>query len=321
MAITISQAEAVSRPFFSEVFTENVYRRCAALQLLNEHERIQDGGEYAVFPIDVTEAGTAEAQGAREQVVIRDEETITAVRSEWKYYRGSTMIWPDEAVKNTGNAAIIKLMRKKADIAQKSLATKMGRDIYTRNPNGKGMQDLTTIIGTGALGGVNEKLFRSKVINVAALKMYGDSDDSLSGLINESLFDTEHCTHMLLAPTMKSKIEAVWVKEAGRFQMTQSNRLVELGLKTFRFMDVDFVSDQFLSESETLRSSLFGIDIEALEFYRSSEGSSNGTWKDAEPLGYPDGLFRIPRWVGELTATRRRTMFRVEGVASVEFGL
>lgn len=317
MAITIEQADAVSRPFFSSQFTQNVYRKSALLTLLMEYQRTRVGGTKARFPINYKELGTAQARGPREQVVFRSGETRTSVETGWSYYDATTFLWKDERVENDGDEQIINLMTDKADEVQEDLATKMARDLYTRNPNGKGLNDLVTIIGTGAFGGVDEPLFRGKVYDTATMLMYGEN--SLAQACDDSLFGTGSVSHIMLAPTTKSKIEAVWVDQTAQYQMVQNDRLVRLGLKTFRFRDIDFVSDQFMSESTELQQSLFGLDIGSYELYVSPAATKTGEWIDATPMGYPEALARVPLWTGQLSVRRRRSSFRFANVAEVKF--
>ena len=319
MAIEIPQAEAVSRPYFSTRFNPNVYRRCAGLQLLYRHKRMLPGGAYAVWPIDYRELATAQARGPREQISFQGRDTMTSVKSEWAYYHATTVIFADERTENAGEAQVIRLTKRKADEVQKDLATLMGRDLYVQNPSGRGFNSLSRIISAASFGGVDEEVFRSNVQSQNTVKFYGAGDDSLTTAINGTLFGEDACTHALIAPQMKSLLEAAWMVQGGRLQMARNKDLVDLGLKTFRFMDVDFVADQFLSETDALKQSIFGIDINGLECYESATSTSSGEWKDGLMLGYPDALVRVPRWSGQLTAVRRRTMFRITDVASVQF--
>ena len=317
MAITAQQAETVSKPYFSDVFTENVYRKSATLRLLKAEKRMITGGIEARWPINYRDLGTADAFDPEDQVPFDSRETMTYVESKWRYYKATSNIYLREMNENQGEAAIIKLVRRKADEIQDDLATRMGNDLFTTNPNGLGITTIPTLVGTAAYGGVNEAVYKGKQAT-GAMKIYGTGDADLSKRLDDSLFGVHKTTHVLLSPTLHTQVEEVWVEQGARFQLTSSQKLIDLGLETFRFKGTDFVVDQFMDRTTALQQTMFGIDMPALICYESPTGSK-GKWMDATILGFPEGLVRIAVWVGQLHALRRRTMWRVTGISAVTF--
>ena len=324
MAITIEQANAVSKPYYDKSFTENVYRDCTLLMLLKDAKRMIPGGTDARFPINVSELGTATAIGPREQVPFASTDTMTSVLTTWAYYVVRNFIWKDEQVENVGDQAVVRLVRRKVEEMISDMATKMGRDIYTKNVSGKGFNPISDLIGATAFGGVDEPAFRSGTIvpSSGSIKIYGSTNDSLSRAINASRFGTKKVTDIVISPLIKTMVEQAWVAQAGRIDVAESKRKRDLGLDTFRFMNVDFVSDQFAGETtpNNTEGVLYGIDTEAITCYESAAGTKNGEWIEATLAGYPGAMARVSEWTGQLTVTRRRTMFKAtQKVTGVTF--
>lgn len=321
MAITVEQANAVTTKYFSKQFTENVYRMCTLLALLKDKKKIITGGTEARFPINYRELGTAEAHGPREQISFQSKDTVTAVETDWSWYDATNIMWRDEIAENVGEPVIIDLMRRKTKELVEEMSTKMGRDLYKENVNGKGFNWLGALIGTQAFGGVDEPTFRSRTLTPTSgtIKMYGSGNDSVSRVINQTLFGGQKCTDILVSPMIKTMIEETWVDKGARFQMTESKRKIELGLDSFRFMGVDFVADEFAAETG-IEGDMYGIDTENLFCYVHPNASSEGKWVETTVGGYPQSKVRVNTWVGQLTTTRRRTMFKSSAkVTGVDF--
>ena len=319
MPITIEQADAVSKPYFDENFVENVYNQSAFLKLLKANKRMIPGGTEARWPINYRRLGTTQARGPRDQISFESRDTRTAVKTDPAYYDTTQMMWKDERVQNVGNQQIIRLVREKADEMQEDLAWQMGTDLFTKNKSGKGFTPLSDLISNAAYGGVNEDVYKSRQQVGGAIKMYGTGDGDVSNELDRALFGMYHCDTVILSPELHTKIEEIWVDKGARFQMAQSQKMIDLGLKTFNFRGVDFVVDQFLSATTALQQTMYGTEMKALICYEHSEGTSTGEWLDATVMGYPSALARVAEWTGQLHIVRRRTSFRTTGITQVTF--
>ena len=244
---------------------------------------------------------------------------MTSVTTDWAYYEADHIIWRDERAKNRGKFKIINLIARKAGEMVEDLSTQKGTDLYQTNPNGKGFHALTEVIGTQKFGGVDHAAFRSKVYPGGALKLYGSGDDSLAGAIDRSIFGKKMVTHIIVSPITRSQIEEVWVDKGARIEMVRNQRIVDLGIQTFRFRNIDFVVDQFINYDESTGAPIFGIDLDALDLYENPGDTSNGKWEDATVGGYANSYIRVATWTGQLTANRRRTMFRFGATTGFSF--
>ena len=319
MPITISQADAVSKPYFDENFMEQVYNQSALLKLLKANKRMIPGGTEARWPINYRRLNTTKARGPRDQISFESRDTRTAVKTEPAYYDTTSMMWKDERVQNVGDQQIIRLIRQKADEMQEDMAWQMGADIYTKNPSGKGLTPLSTLISNAAYGGVNEATYKSRQQTGGGIKMYGTADGDVSNELDKALFGMYRVDTVILSPELHTKIEEIWVDKGARFQMAQSQKMIDLGLKTFNFRGVDFVVDQRLSDSTDLQQTMYGTEMKAIICYEHSEGTNTGEWLDATVMGYPSALARVAEWTGQLHITRRRTSFQTTGITGVTF--
>ena len=318
MAITVQQANAHSTRYFGKRFTENVYRRSTLLKLLRERKRIIPGGTEQQFPVDFRELGSTASRHPRSAVTFRSQDTDTAVVTSWAYYNTTNIIHVDEIVQNVGKQAIVRTIARKAEQMSKDMGTKMARDLYKKSLIGRPLNPLTDIISAAAFGGIDEETFRANVYNWTDLKMYGGKTDGLSYAINHSLLDGDKVSHIFLSNDDHSKIEEQWVAQTARREMPQSKETIRLGFDSFTFKGVDFIADEFIDEAE-LTGQLFGIEIGSLLLYESGEGTKTGKWMDATLANFPDAMIRVASWTGQLTATRRRTMFLIKGITNYSF--
>ena len=317
MPITIEQAESASSPFFDRKLWDNVYFESTFFKMLRGKKRMKRGGVNLRWPIDYRELGTADARGPRDQISIRTRDTRTSVRTDWKYYDAQTMLNVDERVENAGKAQIYSLIKEKADELQEDLGTRLSRDVYTANPNGKGINDLPTLISSSAFGGVDEATYRSPTRVVATLGWFGDTNNDLMHYMNGSLFGTNRCDTLLMSPQLKTMLEAKWVKATARYELTADATLTELGIRSWQFDAANVVADQRMAETTALKQTLYGLEMKALMCYESSVNTTTGTWLDGIYWNFPGALVRNASWCGDLVIRRRRTSFRLTGITAV----
>ena len=315
MAIEINQANAASKPFFQTRFWDQVYRDSAFLKTLKAKKRMQRGGTRAQFPIDYRELGTSDARGPREQVSYASRDTYTGVTTEWSVYTGHIFLDFDERYENDGDQKIINLMTRKTTTLAEDMNNRMGKDVYTKNPNGKGFNPLDDLISAAAFGGVDEAFYRAVTATVATLGWYGDSANDLARYMNGSLFGSAMADILLMSPQLKTKMEGQWNKQA-RIELTADADLIALGIKSWTFMGATVIADQFMAATQALQRTMYGFESKSIECYESPR-TTTGSWKDAEPMGYPGALIRVAQWVGQLSIYRRRTAFKLSGIQNV----
>ena len=156
MALSISEANTVTDRFYKTPLTQQVYEDCALWVKMKKGNKVKrKGGEALQFPIRYKEFGKSDAVDPRAEVSFEQLETRTAGKLDWKYYITAQMMSWDERVKNTGKPQIVSLMKEKSDEMKQDHDERFAKDLFTTNPNGRGMIALPVIIdGTDNYAGI-----------------------------------------------------------------------------------------------------------------------------------------------------------------------
>ena len=321
MPITIAQLDAHSKPYFSKDFTDNVYKQCVLWDLLRRRKRII-GGTEARFPIDIKKLDTGGFVNPDDQIPLGGRDTDTALVFAWAFASAQTQVGWREKVTNVGDAVIVDTVARKAMQLRDELADKLGAALYTKQA--AGLNPLSDLIGTGALGGVDEAVFRSTVSVLSGgqaaqtLYFWANDKQGISWHINKATFGKRKPTHMFCTIQNQSDLEATWVEQTGRTQIPQSKETIELGLPAMMFKGVDIMGDQYMDDAN-LDGTFYGIDLNGLLCIESREGTTNGEWVKGTIAGFPHSFYRIATWTGQLGCTIRRTMYRISGVTGFGF--
>ena len=309
MALTYTQANAVSKEYFDKTITQTVYERSPIFWSANQKHKVKKiggtGGNTFRFPIRYRKLGQSEAVDPAAQLIYEQYDTRTQGELAWKYYRSKTMISWKERVTNRGDAQIVRLIADKTEELRQDLYDKFVADIYALSQGTLNFQSLDTIVdATTTYAGVAQADVASWAANedstTTRLSLYGDQ--SLAELINLSTFGTDRPTLIATTRDLASKTESLLQGQQKLFDQDLANA----GFENVKFKNIPIVGDYGCPASY-----MWGLDMNNLEFwYQEGYNMKISDWYPLEQAGFPEYLAKVAAWVGETVCRQRQTNFK-----------
>lgn len=304
MALTYSQAQAVSSNFFDKTLTQTCFDKSAFWTRLKQENKVaKRGGNKIQKPFRYRPLGTSSSVNPTDQAIFEVIDTRSALEWDWKYYRANSIISWDERVKNTGDPQIVSLIKDKATEMQEDLYDAFASDLYGAQ-TALGLIGLRTMVGSGTYGGVaiadasTWVGFDDTATHVLAL--YGSA--SLSFNQNRATFGTSRPTLHVTTRNLYSKFMSLFEGQ----KIYNDNRLAEAGFDNIVFMGGPVVGDFYVTASYW-----YGLNIDDIEFVVHPDFDFKLTdWFGLEQAGHPESLARVISFAGNLTNTQRRAAFK-----------
>lgn len=309
MALSRSELESVSRPFWTKEVLETVYEKSPFWWKLKKNNAITtDGGQDIRFPIRYQKLSQAEAVDPRAQQIYRQRDTRTSGLLPWKYYQDSTMIQWDEQVQNAGMGKIIDLQADKAKEMIADLHDKLQTDLFATTQVTASFSALPTIIDTSdtyadvSPSDATTWAASNEDSTTTTLRLYGSG--SLAYSINLATFGNEGPSMIITTRNLKSKAESI-LQAMQRFP-TMNAELANAGFNNVEFEGIPIVGDVSCAAS-----ALYGVDMNSLEFrVHEDYNFVADDWEDLKQAGFRNALVKTVYLVCNLLCQQRRTSFK-----------
>lgn len=158
MALTYDQISAITEKKFIPKLYDNIFDSNPLIMRLKQksYERI-DGGERVLMPLNYAKTTAAGFYSGADTLSTVDNDGITAAEYTWKQlYANITISGLDER-KNSGDAAILSLVKNKVKIAEKTVLDQLSTGVYSDGTDPKSIVGLRTIVATtSTVGGISQ---------------------------------------------------------------------------------------------------------------------------------------------------------------------
>lgn len=140
---------------------DNIFKRSAALDWLKNTAKLDaQGGSKAVFPLQYAANGSFQWYSDYDALTpVHGEEIVTAAEYDWKQSAIFVPMSGMEQAKNSGDRAVINLLKTKVENAEMTFAEQMETAFLTYTGTesaGKAMGGLPSLVeSTGVVGGIN----------------------------------------------------------------------------------------------------------------------------------------------------------------------
>lgn len=139
----------------------NIFKRTAALSWLKDTAKIDaQGGDTAVFPLEYAKNGSFQWYSGYDQLVpVHGEELITSAEFQWKQAAMFIPMSGLEAARNSGDRAVVNLLKAKVNNAEMTFAEQMETAFLTfdgTESGGKAWGGLPSLVeSAGTVGGID----------------------------------------------------------------------------------------------------------------------------------------------------------------------
>ena len=303
MALSIEEANAVSKYYYDDTLTQSAYDDHVLWTKMKQSNLVKvKGGTKLRWPLRYKRLDKADAIGAREQLSYEQLETRTSAELDWVYYYANALISWDERVKNSGKQKVVDLLGDKAQEMKEDMFYRMATDLWTANPNGKGIEILGTIVGTGTYAGVDDadaSTWYSPFIEGTATVMTLYGSVGISKLINSCTFGKHRPTFHITTRDLYSKFMSLFEGQ----KVYNDNKLAEAGFDNCKFLGATISPDSF-----TPTSAWYGLDIDQYEFWVHPDFNFKlKDWFELEQAGFPNAMARVMTVALNLTCKMRKT--------------
>ena len=312
MALTRSELESVSTPFYTRDIISQVYELDPFFKKLKQNKSITtDGGTEIRFPIRYQELALAEWVNPKEQIAYQQRKTRTSGKLDWKYLVGKTMMQWDEQVQNSGKEKLINLQKDKADELIDDVYEVMTDAIYATTQETDKPSALVTIIDTGETyadvavsdaaswaGAVEDTTTTQLVLYNTSAAIATSMNSATFGPYKPDLL----ITSKNLWNTFESKIEP-----QKRFYSTKG----VIGFESLVFHGADVIAANHCPDA-----SLFGITSKFWELRAHKDFNfKTDPWEDLKQAGFPNAIIKLCYWVGNVVCTMRKVNFRYSALS------
>lgn len=161
MPLDYDQISALTEKKFLPKMIDNVFDSNPLLKRAKEkfYEKI-DGGERIVVPLNYAQTTASDWFSGAETLSISDNDNVSAAAYTWKQLYASIVISGIDEKKNSGDAQILSLVKQKVQIAEKTMADKLGTGLFSAGTNAKSIVGLGSIVNTAStVGGISQSSY------------------------------------------------------------------------------------------------------------------------------------------------------------------
>jgi hypothetical protein len=159
--VNYDQISAITQKKFIPKVVDNIFDSNPKLQRAKKkyYTRV-DGGTSIVQPLNYAQVTAAGSYSGAQTLDTTDNDVITAAEYAWKTYYANITIQGIDEIKNSGDAAIVKFVAQKTQIAEKTLADIMGTALYNSGTDATGIGGLRLwLSASNTVGGISQSSY------------------------------------------------------------------------------------------------------------------------------------------------------------------
>lgn len=159
MALTIDQLNAITHRWIQPKLHNNIFDSNPYTQRLRKSGSYvsRDGGVTIDVPLNYAAATASGWYSGAETLSTLDNENLSAASYSWKNLYANISITEEDELKNSGDAAVLNLLKAKTMIAEKTVKDKLGTGLYSAGTDAKSIVGLQNIVNTTkTIGGISQ---------------------------------------------------------------------------------------------------------------------------------------------------------------------
>lgn len=161
MALDYNQVTAITHKYIVPRVADNIFDSNPLMKRAQSrfYERV-DGGTSILQPLGYAAVSASGWYDGYDTMSTTDNDVITGAVYQWKQIYGNITISGKEEKQNTGRAAVVKLLKQKSMIAEKTVRDSMGTGLYNAGTTTNAIVGLQAIVNTtSTVGGISQSSY------------------------------------------------------------------------------------------------------------------------------------------------------------------
>lgn len=161
MPLTYDQISAITQKKFVPKMVDNIFDSNPLLQRAKSKFYTKvDGGTSIMQPLNYAQVTAAGFYSGADTLSTTDNDVITAAEYQWKQLYANISINRLDEIKNSGDAAVLKLVKQKTQIAEKTMADTLGTGLWNSGSDPKAVGGLRLLLSTSnTFGGISQSSY------------------------------------------------------------------------------------------------------------------------------------------------------------------
>jgi hypothetical protein len=162
MPLTYNQLSSVTQKKFIPRMVDNIFDSMILLKRMKEGESYVsvDGGTSIMVPLNYAKNSSGGWFGPSDTFDTTDVDSISSAEYNWVQMYDTIQITGLDERKNSGDAAILKLIKEKVKIAEMTAQDRLGLGIYNAGTDAKAIVGLRAIVNTAStIGGIAQSSY------------------------------------------------------------------------------------------------------------------------------------------------------------------
>jgi hypothetical protein len=161
MPLTYNQISAITQTKIVPKMVDNIFDSNPLLQRARKKFYTKvEGGTSIIQPLNYAQVTASDWYAGADTLSTTDNDVFTAAEYSWKQIYANITINRMDELKNNGDAAILKFVKQKVQIAEKTIQDSMGTGLYNAGSNAKAIGGLRLIISTSnTVGGISQSSY------------------------------------------------------------------------------------------------------------------------------------------------------------------
>lgn len=246
MALTYDQISAITEKKFIPKLVDNIFDSNPLLMRLKDksYDKI-DGGERVLMPLNYAKTTASAWYSGAETLSTVDNDNITAAEYIWKQLFANITISGLDEKKNSGDPAILSLVKNKVKIAEKTMLDQLATGIYSAGTDPKSIIGLQSIVGVAnTVGGISQSAnswWQGKVDSTTTTLTVA----AVQSLFTQTTINNDHPTVIASTRSNYDRYYALLQPQ----QRFQDSKMAEGGFSSLMFNGAPWLPDSYCPTS------------------------------------------------------------------------
>jgi hypothetical protein len=305
MALTYDQISSITEKKFVPKMVDNIFDSNPLLKRIKDKSPKINGGESIMVPLLYAQTTASGWFSGADTLDTSDNQQFTAANYSWKQNYANVTITRLDELKNSGDAAVLNLVKNKIKAAEKTLADSMGTGLYNDGTTSKAIIGLRAIVDAAStVGGISQSTY----------SWWQAQEDTSSTTMTMGVLQTQYSNASIDNdhPTVAVATRANYDRYYNLLQPQQ--RFADVETAKGGFSSLMFNGIPFIADSHCPTNHVFFLNEDYLDLYTHKDENFR-----FEPFVKPkDQNVKVAKiyWAGAFTSSNNRMHAKFSALAA-----